>query len=86
MVKTFVWIRNGILICLKGIIKVLVVSKYSNGLLGITNFFKVKQTKEKFVKGWLTDEETRNYLKRVSLVTLFGGAPCVELSCKRNIS
>ena len=58
--------------------------KYNNGLLGITNFFKEndsKTNKRKICEG-LTDEETRNYLKRVGLITSFGGAPRVELVAK----
>ena len=55
--------------------------KYNNGLLGITNFFKGndnKTNKRKICEG-LIDEETKNYLKCVGLITSFGGAPHVEL-------
>ena len=55
--------------------------KYNNGLLGITNFFKEndnKTNKRKICEG-LIDEETKNYLKCVGLITSFGGAPHVEL-------
>ncbi|CAJ0828624.1 6954_t:CDS:2 [Entrophospora sp. SA101] len=58
--------------------------KYNNGLLGITNFFKEndsKTNKRKIYEG-LTDEETRNYLKCIGLITSFGGAPHVELVAK----
>ena len=54
--------------------------KYNNGLLGITNFFKEnesKTNKRKICEG-LTDEETRNYLKCIGLITSFG----VELVAK----
>src|SRR5437879_40072 len=56
-----------------------------NGSLGITNFFKENdnKTNKRKICGGLTDEETRNYLKRVGLITSFVGASCVELVAKK---